>query len=182
MNPHDPHGPAEGQAEHTKAKVREQTQDIARQARERGNRFFEEQKHVAADQLTAFAHALHRAGEELDKEGHPSASQYAHWSADGMDRFASTLDEQEPRNLLHRAENFAREQPAIFLGGAVAAGLALAWALKPPGTGISSEQLRRGAERGGEKSPEQVGLPPRAEAEYGELATRKPGSPPRERH
>lgn len=172
------------EAEKTAEQMRQQSSELAQQARQRGTRLVEEQKHAAAGQLTAFARALHKAGDELDQEGHSGAGQYAHWSADRLDRFAHTLDEQEPGSLFHRAEQFARDQPAMFIGGAVAAGIALAWALKPPGTGVSARELTGGHELGDapRRTSGEAHLTPRAEAEYGELATRKPGSPPREHH
>lgn len=172
------------EAEKTAEQLREQSSELGQQARQHGARLLQDQKRAAAGQMTAFARALHRAGDELDQEGYTGAGQYAHWSADRLDRFAHTLDEQEPRSILHRAEQFAREQPAIFIGGAVAAGLALAWALKPPG---ASAQAREPTGRTEPAEPPrhtsgEAHLTPRAEAEYGELATRKPGSPPREHH
>jgi hypothetical protein len=172
------------EAQRTAEQMRRQSSELSEQARQRGRRIVDEQKHAAAGQLTAFANALHKAADELDREGHASAGQYAHWSADRLDSIAHGLDEQEPRSLFHQAEQFAREQPAMFIGGAVAAGLALAWALKPPGTGISAEQVtsRLGKSDAPRRTSGEAHLTPRAEAEYGELATRKPGSPPREHH
>lgn len=198
----NPQERARAEAEKTAEQMRQQSSELAQQARQRGTRILQEQKHAAAGQINAFARALHRAGEELDQEGHSGAGQYAHWSADRLDHFAHTLDEQEPRSLFHRAEQFAREQPAMFIGGAMAAGIALAWALKPPGTGVSASKLTSGHETGGvtgghateelsgryaggeapRRTSGEAHLTPRAEAEYGELETRKPGSPPREHH
>jgi hypothetical protein len=194
----DPRERGREEAERTAEQMRRQGSELTQQARERGGKIVEEQKHAAAGQLSAFARALHRAGDELGQDGHSSASQYAHWSAERLDNVAHNLDQQEPRALFERAERFAREQPAMFIGGAVAAGLALAWALKPPGTGISPERMggehEGPGEHGGHEHHEQTHghtqtrdtvearLAARAEAEYGELETRKPGSPPREHH
>lgn len=185
----DPREQARQEAERTAEQMRGQGSELAQQARQRGGRMFEEQKHAAAGELGAFARALHRAADELSQGGHSSAGQYAHWSAERLDSFAQNLQEQEPRALYERAERFAREQPAMFIGGAVAAGLALAWALKPPGrvTGESEQPGEQGEFSGRESEAPthgagEVKLAPRAEAEYGELATRKPGSPPRQHH
>lgn len=183
----NPQERAREEAKRTAEQMRRQSSEFAEQARERGKRIIDEQKHAAAGQMTAFARALHRAADELDREGHASAGQYAHWSADKLDSFAHGLDEQESRSLFHWAEQFAREQPVMFIGGAVAAGLALAWALKPPGTGVSAEKVKEATGRLGEseaprRTSGEAHLTPRAEAEYGELETRKPGSPPREHH
>ena len=70
------------------------------------------------------------------------AGRYTDQAADGVDRMARSLRDQDLETTLHQAEDFARWQPAVFMGGAVALGFMLSRFLK------SSAERRRDAAAG----------------------------------
>jgi hypothetical protein len=49
--------------------------------------------------------------------------EYAEKFAQQIDRFSTTLRERSVEDLMYEAENFARREPQLFLGGAVVLGL-----------------------------------------------------------
>jgi ElaB/YqjD/DUF883 family membrane-anchored ribosome-binding protein len=66
--------------------------------------------------------------------------------ADRLSEFAGTLRTNEPQALLGKAEEFARRQPVLFTGAAMAIGFALARAAAAAarsGVGQPSEEVSR---------------------------------------
>src|SRR5919206_272793 len=82
------------------------------------------QKDAVADRIDAIAERVHSTADELrDREG---------WLADILDRgareidtFADAAPRRDVRELAGSLQDFARRQPALFVGAAVAAGFAL---------------------------------------------------------
>src|SRR6185503_12766698 len=58
------------------------------------------------------------------------AAQYGDKAANGLDRFARYLREQDPKQLLNDVQNFGRRQPALLIGGAFLLGFAGARIIK----------------------------------------------------
>ena len=59
----------------------------------------------------------------LDREV-PQASQYIHQAAEHIDTVADGVRTKNAREVAHDVQNFARQQPAIFFGGALLLGFA----------------------------------------------------------
>lgn len=110
-------------------RVRDQAQEIGREASERGTQMLEERKGWVTDEVRAVAQALHRSGEQLDSEG-SQAGQYAHWAADALDRVSEHLQKNDMKALLRETQAFARREPGLVIGGALAIGFALTRFLK----------------------------------------------------
>jgi hypothetical protein len=127
---------SEGQAgmDRTKSEITEKAGDVMDQAREqtgqvvdkaRGSAFqmMDQQKGRAADGLGGVAHALHQTGDNLQGADQGALGQYAHRAADTVDQISQQLRNKSVDQLLSEAENFARREPEVFLGGAVLLGL-----------------------------------------------------------
>lgn len=189
-------------------KVREQSRMAVEEAKAKGRGLFDEQKSVIASQADHMAAALHQAAGRLRDDGDAVASNYVDWAADGLQRMSSGLGSTDLDYMLRRTGELIRRQPVLAIGGAVLIGIAVSRFLRHssryPERGMVSEvaagepahtaidPLVAGASSAGQEPVEvasapdlgeprrtKAGLHPRAEAEYGELATRKPGAPRR---
>jgi hypothetical protein len=99
----------------------------------------------AGDTISQVADAVRQSGEQL-RDQQPQVASFADTAAGQVDRFAQYLRGANAQDLLRQTEDFARRQPAIFLGGALALGLIASRFLKasPSGGGSSSGYGLRG--------------------------------------
>jgi ABC-type transporter Mla subunit MlaD len=89
----------------------------------------EEQKQRGVEGMQTFARAINSAAAEL--EGHsPQVAQYIRDAAHKVEGFSGNINGRNVNELLQAACSVARTQPALFIGGAVAAGFALSRFLK----------------------------------------------------
>ena len=101
----------------------------------------DEQRASGASYLNHVASLVHRAADVFDREV-PQASQYIHQAAEHIDTVADAIRTKRAREVAHDVQNFARQQPAIFFGGALLLGFAAVRIFKasPP---ISDRQSER---------------------------------------
>jgi hypothetical protein len=111
------------------ARTREGAEEFAEEARRKGKSFIEEQKTTAANSLGSIASALHDTCSRLESE-QPSTARLFGQGAEALDRLANTLNQHDAEGLMRQAQDLARRQPALMLGGAVAAGFLLSRMLK----------------------------------------------------
>jgi hypothetical protein len=88
----------------------------------------EEQKSTLAGGLTSVAESVRSMGDNLNKspEANPLAdytAQYATTAARKLENVASYFERKDVKEMARDIENFARRNPAIFLGGAFALGI-----------------------------------------------------------
>jgi len=95
--------------------------------------------------IRSFARAIDSAALELEGQS-PSVARTVHETARRVDSLSEQLANRNVNELLDSAAQFARTQPALCIGGAVAAGFALARFLK------SSARQRSGSGHGGSTS------------------------------
>lgn len=88
------------------------------------------EKNRMSEALETAAEAVRSVAQQLRDDGHPAVAEYVTRAGDGIERWASGLRHQDPELVLRRLEGFARRRPAVFLGGAFAAGLLAARVLK----------------------------------------------------
>ena len=129
---------AASEAQSTFQQAKQQAMGAAQEAGSRAQAAIESQKSSAADSVHVVADALRRASHDLDDQNQRMMGQAAAWAAEGLERFSQSLRERELRTLLDQAEDVARRQPALFVGGAVALGFVVSRFLK------SSAERRRG--------------------------------------
>jgi len=161
---------AQDKAEHLSDRAREKAGELKRQAeetahgmRERARSIADQQKHAAAGRVEGIAHALRTASDDLREQGQPMIAEYSRYAAEGLESMAQSLERRNVDDFVEGVENFARERPVAFLGGAMVAGFALARFMKSS----SARQYRRTAsERGGATTA-------------GMAATPSPGTPTR---
>jgi hypothetical protein len=130
----EPVPPYGGQEEPTDTSAtqgaKEAAERTAEQVKERGAAVAAEGKEFVAGQVEGVAVALRRTAEGLRDEGQGPFAKYAERLADGIGRISSSLREQDFRGLYRKAEDFARREPALFIGGALALGFVAARFLK----------------------------------------------------
>ena len=88
------------------------------------------QKERAAEGLGGVADALHEASRKLLGGNQAATARYTDMAADQIERMSQMLRDRSLEDLVGDAEAFARRQPALFLGGALAAGFVLARVLR----------------------------------------------------
>ena len=72
--------------------------------------------------MTPVQAALRETGQQLRNQGQGPVADYADKAADQVERFAGYLRENDVDSLLNDGRNFARRNPAVFLGGAATLG------------------------------------------------------------
>ncbi len=81
------------------------------------------QQQNAASGIGQFAGALRNAAHQLGGEDQsPVAHRLASTTADRLDRLSGTLREKDMTAIARDVESFAREQPMVFFGAALAVG------------------------------------------------------------
>ncbi len=174
---------ASEQAKQQSQQALQQTQQKATQAadqvRQKAKSQLATQKERAAGTLESVAQALHQTGQQLREQDQGSIGQYADEAADRVERFSGHLRERNVDQLVGQAEDFARRQPALFVGGAFALGLLGARFLKSSSQGEGYSSEGRASTRGtptpttGERAPYGIQEAPYAvEEEYAPVGRR----------
>lgn len=110
--------------------AREAARDTTRRIREQGTSLATAQKERAAEELSHFGRAIHRAAETLHDEGDHNIADYADMAAGQIDQATDYLRERDLGALVDDAEETTRRRPELVYGGLFVAGLALSRFLK----------------------------------------------------
>lgn len=148
---------AAGKAEGLKQEAKERAGRLLDEAKDRARSAIDQQKEGLAQDVGDFAHALRASASDLQEHNKGYVARYVEQAASGVEQIADTLHRQDLGDLVRQTEDFARRQPGLFIGGAVAAGFALARFLK------SSADRRMADER--EAEERQGGYGPRSGAQ-----------------
>lgn len=81
----------------------------------------EEQKSAGADRFKGYAGSIQRAADSLEDEL-PFVANFARKAADEIDHLADTVKNRDVSDLVGVVHDYARRQPAIFLGATALAG------------------------------------------------------------
>jgi hypothetical protein len=171
---------AQGESEHltdrAKRKAGElmhQAEESARGMGERARSAVDQQKDAAVGGIEGMAQALRSASDDLRERGQPVVAEYSRQMADGLESMASWVSRRNIDDLVGGVEDFARQRPVAFMGGAVVAGFALARFMKSSSARRSQwGRSEYGEEYRGTSGSYGQGMPRRTE--YGETYT--PGS------
>jgi hypothetical protein len=98
---------------------------IAQQLRQRGDRYLDDQKHRAVDNISAIGAAVRRAADKLHDSKTDAIAQYVAAAADGLDGISRYIDEQDIQKLAGEVGRLMQRKPALVLGGLFIAGLTL---------------------------------------------------------
>lgn len=114
--------------------AKQTTSEVVSQVQQQASSQLTQQKDTIASQLSSVVNAVRRFDETLTNEGNGPiarfAGQYSQKAADGLDRFAQYLKEQDPKRLFNDVQSFGRRQPALLIGGAFLLGFAGARIIK----------------------------------------------------
>jgi hypothetical protein len=106
--------------------------------REGANTQLSTQKNRATDGIGSVAQAVRQTTQHLRAQQHDTIARYVDQAADQLERVSERLRQKDVGELLQDAQQFARRQPAVFIGSAFAIGLLGARFLK------SSRERRNG--------------------------------------
>ena len=124
--------------------AKETASNVVSQAKEGVSQKIGHQKERAVEKIETVSHALRGASKEL--EGTGPLPQLADKAAEGIERLASYFETRSASDLVSSFERFARKEPALFLGGAVALGMMAGRFLKSSSQRESSSSYGFGSE------------------------------------
>ncbi len=110
--------------------AQEKVGQVVDQAKQQTNSFLTARKDQTADTLYTVAHALRQTGQQLREQDHAPIGGYADQAATEVERVYSYLHGRDVRRIVDDTEGFARQRPALFVGGGLALGLLAARFLK----------------------------------------------------
>jgi hypothetical protein len=116
-----------------KENVVEKAGEVVDQVKQQAGTQFDSQKGRVSETLGSVALAIRQTGTQLHEQDKGDVAQYADKAAEQIERFSNYLRETDLRQIAGEVERFARRQPALFLGGALAVGLFGARFLKSSG-------------------------------------------------
>jgi len=97
---------------------------LAGDAAQRARSFADENKGKVAEQVDSLAGVLNKAADELEGSNQAMFAGYARQLAGGVQTVSTTLREKGVDELFTLVGDFARKQPALFIGGAALLGFA----------------------------------------------------------
>lgn len=114
--------------------AREKGEQLAGKAQTRAKSMAASRKGQVAGGLDSVAQALKQTARQLHERRQGGIARYADKAAGRVSRLSGYLNEQDIDRIVDDVEDFARRQPALFLGGAFIAGVAMARFLKSSGS------------------------------------------------
>lgn len=108
----------------TGEQVQDQVMGLTDQVRQQATEQFATQKERLADTLETVALLLHQAGEHADLQDKANLSGYVDKASGQVTQWSESLRERDASQLINDTVEYARRQPMVFLGGALAAGFA----------------------------------------------------------
>jgi hypothetical protein len=134
-----------------------QPRGIAEMVRETTYQRLDGQKDRATQTLGSFAGAVRGMTQPLRDGGQTTAADYVTRAADGIERWADQLRQQDIAEAVRGVERFARREPGLFLGIAFGAGLLAARFLKSSSRAQdefrAQDEYRRWEGRSGSPTP-----------------------------
>ena len=121
-----PNPGATAQAHETKESLkqrgRDTAHDVSEAAQHQAESYFTKQRDNAAEQSQKFTSVLQKMADEFDQQQQPYFSKQARRFADTTERMSQKLRDKDLRSVCDEAKSFSRREPALFLGGVIAAG------------------------------------------------------------
>ncbi len=113
---------AKSQAGHDIEELGHQARDKMGEATAKVRSFAEDQKDLAADQISGVAEAIGKVADELESGDQQAIARYARDLAQGLSKVGTQLKQRDTDDLIGAAESFGRSQPVAFLGAAALTG------------------------------------------------------------
>lgn len=121
---------SQGLADRAREKAGEFKEQAEGAVRERARSIVDSQKEAAISRIEGVADALRSASENLRERGQPMVADYSRQLAEGLERMAHSMSQRNLDDIVRGVQDFARQRPVAFLGGAMVAGFALARFMK----------------------------------------------------
>ena len=122
------------QTQQTAGQVVDQAQEkvgqVVDQAKQQTTSLLASRKDQAADTLSTVAQALRQTGQHLREQEQEPVAGLADQVATRVESVSGYLHGRDVRQLVDDTEDFARQRPAVFVGGALALGVLAARFLK----------------------------------------------------
>lgn len=127
--------------------------ELGAQAQDKMSGLLQGQMKAGADYVNLVSDTAHSFANDLESKA-PELARYMHRAAERAEQFAEDFRHRSPEEIMNVATDYARRNPRVFFGGAIALGFALSRFLKSGSdnaSGYSSthESQRGGAMRGG---------------------------------
>ena len=106
------------------------------------------QKARATDGVGSVAEAIRQSTQRLRDTQHDTIAGYVEQAVNSVERFADRVKEKDVSELVRDAQQFARRNPALFIGAAFAAGIVGARFLKSSAQSDSSSRRSDASARG----------------------------------
>lgn len=103
------------------APMKDEANRMWRDAKDAAHSAASDQQRAAAQGVGEFANALRQAAGNVG-DGQAATARIAQSVADGLDRLSGSLRNRDLNTMVRDVENFARAQPLVFFGAAVATG------------------------------------------------------------
>jgi vacuolar-type H+-ATPase subunit E/Vma4 len=127
-------GDASARVKENAQRMREETMKRSRQAVDRAKQYSQDalrdQQHRVADSIHGYGSAFHEAAQAFRDENDQNIACYVEAAAEQLDRAADYIGNRSMRDLVDDAHELAQRQPALVVGGAFVAGLAVSRFLK----------------------------------------------------
>lgn len=124
--------------ENPRESLSESARGLTERLREDGRQTIDTRKRRAADHVEEVANALGRASEQLENQ--PTLAGYAGEMAQSVGNLATRLRDGSVEQIIDDTRMLARRNPALFIFGSFAAGIALARFLKASGRSTSMDE------------------------------------------
>lgn len=133
--------------------AKEELSRLGDEVKEKGASLFHSQRDLASRQIHSLANALEVGADSLDEEGQARLAEYTRAAADRVHRIGDDFMERDLGRVADNVGRYARENPAVVIGGAAAFGFLLARVLRS-----SSSRTHEGGAEGGESSSRSEGV------------------------
>lgn len=105
-----------------KQQGRDAAHDVGEATQQHAENMYNHQRDSAAEQTRKLTDVFQKMADEFDNQEQPYFSEQARKLANTADRFSNKLREKDLRSICSDAQNYSRREPALFIGGAIAAG------------------------------------------------------------
>ena len=105
--------------------ARKKVLSLKEEAVDRGRKYLEQGKGTAAEFIKDFAEAMETAAAQLENRDRKTASSYIKLASRGLQRWSSSLRDNEVDSIARQVQTFAGQHPGMVLGGAAVAGFAV---------------------------------------------------------
>lgn len=102
--------------------AQEQVVNLTQQVRQQATDQLTSQKERAVDTLETLSLLLHQAGEHAQQQDKALLASYVDKAAQQVGTFSESIAQQDVAQIVQTTKDFARREPMLFVGGALAAG------------------------------------------------------------